>query len=244
MMQLALPDKAKRPQFWAGFSVFVAVLIGLGWLYSSISRWLEDEQRVPVQEIIVSGERRYLDDELVKNIIRRSQPGSFFELDVNEALNAVEGLAWVHKASIRKEWPARLKVYVIEQQPVAHWNDDMLLNPRGVLFSADKQGAALTLPHLFGPGGSELTALQGFYDMQGLLNASGLVIEELQLSERYAWQLRLSNGVRLNIGRQEFTDRVQRFVDLYPLLMQDGRQLDYVDLRYDTGMAVGWKSES
>jgi cell division protein FtsQ len=31
-------------------------------------------------------------------------------------------------------------------------------------------------------------------------------------------------------------------VDLLPLISQQKRQVDYVDLRYDTGLAVGWKS--
>lgn len=244
MSQHTDTSKLKSVQFWLGLLSLVLVISALTWLFVTISQWLEDEQRVPVQEIVVSGERKFIDDSTVQTVVRLAQPGSFFELDVNQALDAIEALPWVHKASVRKEWPARLKVYLIEQQPVAHWNGDMLLNPRGAMFDADEKGRALVLPRLFGPGGSEETALQGYYAMQSLLAASGLQIEELSLSERYAWQVKLTNGVRLNIGRHEFIDRVQRFVDLYPLLSKEQRQVDYVDLRYDTGLAVGWKSES
>jgi cell division protein FtsQ len=62
------------------------------------------------------------------------------------------------------------------------------------------------------------------------------------LSERFAWQVQLNNGIKLNLGRQEFINRLQRFINLYPLLQQDERDINYVDLRYDTGMAVGWQA--
>jgi len=39
--------------------------------------------------------------------------------------------------------------------------------------------------------------------------------------------------------------RLSRFVELYPVLQQqaqtDGKEISYVDLRYDSGAAVGWK---
>ena len=78
--------------------------------------------------------------------------------------------------------------------------------------------------------------------MQTILTGAALPIDELFLSERFAWQITLQNQVRLNLGRQEFIDRLQRFVDVYPLLKQDKRAVEYVDLRYDTGLAVGWSA--
>jgi cell division protein FtsQ len=78
--------------------------------------------------------------------------------------------------------------------------------------------------------------------MQSLLETSNLFIVEMFLSERFAWNVELNNGIKLNLGRTQFIDRLQRFVDLLPLISQQDRQVDYVDLRYDTGLAVGWKT--
>merc|ERR1712000_417221 len=139
-------------------------------------------------------------------------------------------------------WPNRLKVYLVEQTPVARWNDDLMLNPYGESFNAE--GKNLGLPRLFGPGGSEKTALEGFNAMQRLLRSRQLDIEELSLSERFAWQVQLVNGIEINLGRQEFIDRLQRFVDVYPLLSEQPKGVSYVDLRYDTGLAVGWQNET
>jgi cell division protein FtsQ len=80
--------------------------------------------------------------------------------------------------------------------------------------------------------------------MQTILKGAALPVKELFLSERFAWQLTLKNEIALNLGRQEFIDRLQRFVDIYPLLKQQPRAVKYVDLRYDTGLAVGWSNST
>ena len=203
---------------------------------------MQDEQQAPVQVIDFSGQFEQLDVLKLERLIRQSQPGSFFALDVNDIHRLLEEQAWVYRASVRKQWPNRLKVYLVEQTPVARWNEDLMLNPYGESFNAE--GKNLGLPRLFGPGGSEKTALEGFNAMQRLLRSRQLDIEELSLSERFAWQVQLVNGIEINLGRQEFIDRLQRFVDVYPLLSEQPKGVSYVDLRYDTGLAVGWQNET
>lgn len=220
--------------------IVVVLLMTLAW---HVLSWLEDKQRVPLQQVLVSGKTAWLDVSQVEKQIRRTQPVSFFQIDVNQAHQDIEALPWVYQASVRKQWPDTLLVYVIEQQPVARWNGDMLLNRFGGAFTPDMDIHQLPLPNLYGPGGSELTALQGYKAMQGLLKRSGLKIEELFLSERYAWNIKLDNGINLNLGRKEFMDRLQRFIDVFPLLKKQNKSVSYVDLRYDTGLAVGWSDD-
>lgn len=229
-----------RYQFWAGVVFLLLVLIGLIVGGVKTYDWMQDAQRMPVQVVDFSGQYEHVNIPRLERLIRQSQPGSFFALDVNEVYRLVEAQPWIYRASVRKQWPNRLKIYLVEQTPVARWNDDLLLNPYGETFNA--KGDDLNLPSLYGPGGSEKTALEGFHAMQSLLATTGMPIAELSLSERFAWQLQLVNGIELNLGRQEFIDRLQRFIDVYPLLASQPKQVQYVDLRYDTGLAVGWKT--
>jgi len=236
----------KNPHLCMGLTFFISLLGLFVFALVELNKWLEDEQQAPVQNIVVSGELTFIDDKNIKMLIKRTQPGSFFELDVNQTHQAVEAMAWVYRASVRKRWPNGLEIFVVEQQPSAIWNGDMLLNQYGDAFDAQISSADMslkaTLPNLYGPGGSEQTALQGYRNMQSLLQTSNLHIVEMFLSERFAWNVALNNGIKLNLGRTEFIDRLQRFVDLLPLFLQQDRQVDYVDLRYDTGLAVGWKA--
>ena len=232
----------KRPEKLGGLLFLFGVLAGLVYLGLTIRHFLQDEQRSPVQVVQFSGQFEHVNIGQLERLIRKAQPGSFFELDVNQVHQLGEQQPWIYRASVRKQWPHTLQIYLVEQTPVVAWNGDMVLNPYGESFNVD--AGDLRLPQLFGPGGSEETALEGYNAMKLLLSTSGLAIQELSLSERFAWELLLKNGIKINLGRQQFMDRLQRFVDVYPLLVRNDKAIDYVDLRYDTGLAVGWQQSN
>ena len=252
-------DKAlQKTPFLVGFPIFLVVISALAYASFGAYGWLQDEQRLPVQEIVISGEIKMLDKLGLQNIIRSQAKGSFFALDVNHVHRLMAVQPWVYNASVRKRWPSKLYIHVVEQQAVAIWNDDLLLNRYGDTFEGlpakqenkqangesqftqMQQAELQKLPLLYGPMGSEKTALTGYTHMQRLLNISGQKIALLSLSERFAWQVKLHNQVLLKLGRQEYINRLQRYIDVYPLLLQEEKSVAYVDLRYDTGLAVGW----
>jgi len=68
----------------------------------------------------------------------------------------------------------------------------------------------------------------------------GLNISSLVLNERRAWQIILDNGIRLELGKESLEERINRFFLLYKQLGNDAERVSYIDLRYDTGAAVGW----
>lgn len=86
--------------------------------------------------------------------------------------------------------------------------------------------------------------MAGFYDMAEKLRASHLVLKAVSMSARRSWQLITSDGTRIELGRGDDQKRLQRFIKLYPELLKqaqiDNKTISYVDLRYDSGAAVGW----
>ena len=138
---------------WGGVAFLLFVIAGLVFGGLKANQYLQDEQQMPVQVIDFSGDYQHIDITKLERLIRKAQPGSFFALDVNEVFELVEAQPWVYRASVRKKWPNTLKIYLVEQQPVAQWNEDLLLNPYGDTFN--DEGVKLDLPRLYGPGGSE-----------------------------------------------------------------------------------------
>lgn len=154
----------------------------------------------------------------------------------------MQDLPWVATASVRKQWPDTLQVYVVEHHAVAIWNSDLLLNQSGEVFEASSDKLTEQLPQLYGPEGSEFEAWVAFKQLDDMLRVNNLKLTSLALSERFSWQLWLDNGIRLKLGRKEKAKRVQRFIDVYPRMEKRAdAQVDVVDLRYDTGLAVSWK---
>lgn len=219
------------------FMVVVAIISG----YQKTVNWLMDEKEVPLRYVVVSGEHPHTSVEAIEARVMIPGLGSFFDVDVNAVQQRIEALPWIYQASVRKQWPDVLTVYVVEQQSAAIWNNDRLLNTQGDIFEASVEGVLTPLPRIFGPEGSQTDALQGYRDLSSLLNINGFVVDQLTLSARFSWQISLKNGVTLQLGREEKIKRVQRFIDLYSVVTAHKPQpVISVDLRYDTGMAVRW----
>lgn len=239
--------------FGLGLLFFIVVLFSL----ITISWWLTQhfigQESAPVTSIVISGEMPYSQRNDILNAIEQVDMGNFFQVDVNEVQSYVLTLPWVYSVAVRKQWPNKLKIYVVDQKPVAFWNGNFLINQLGQVFQAEMSRINHYLPSFFGPEGSELLALENYRDLNGLLEFKALSIDELVLSERFSWQLTLDDGVTLNLGREERVERIQRFMDVYPIIKaqlkekiiaekQQNQAVDYIDLRYDTGLAVGWKT--
>ena len=239
--------------FAAGLIFFICVLVSL----VSLSWWLTQhfigQESAPVTSIIIAGEMPYSERNDILTAIDNVDMGNFFQVDVNEIQASLLSLPWVYSVAVRKQWPNELKIYVVDQRPVALWNGDFLINQQGQVFQADKDRLKHYLPSFFGPEGSELLALENYLNISELLEFKSLAIDELVLSERFSWLLTLDDGVTLNLGREERVERIQRFMDIYPIIKaqlkakkitekQQNQAVDYIDLRYDTGLAVGWKT--
>lgn len=74
------------------------------------------------------------------------------------------------------------------------------------------------LPRLSGPEDSSLEVVAAYRSHQAALAPLGLVIDEVRLSPRRAWRLRLDNGMQLALGREQTDARLARFAALYPRL--------------------------
>ncbi|WP_448565671.1 cell division protein FtsQ/DivIB [Thalassotalea ganghwensis] len=232
--------------FWCGVVFFVAVIVGLLAFSWHVSERLQADETAPVTSVVISGEMPYTLTKDVEKAIENINLGNFFKVDVNQVQRQVNALPWVYSVSVRKKWPNELKIYVVDQTPIAQWNGDFFINQFGRAFQADSARVKHILPAFFGPEGSEQIVLEHYGKLNSLLSYSELSIDELVLSERFSWQLTLNDGVSLNLGREEGIKRIQRFIEVYPQIKthhDDNQRVDYVDLRYDTGLAVGWKPQ-
>ena len=217
-----------------------AVLVGLslgGWKLHQV---LNDAQTLPIEAVAIKGDRTYTSDKAIQTALQSLMQRSFFSADIAEVQHALEDLPWVYRASVRREWPAKLKVYLQEQHPVAHWNGDAWLNEHGEVFVAPPQDSLQALPQLSGPEDMALEVLTSYQQVSALLKINGFDLSHLSLSPRHAWHAQLENGIFLDLGREDKMARIQRFINVYPVLAKQTKKVARIDLRYDTGLAVGW----
>ncbi|WP_411754780.1 cell division protein FtsQ [Serratia sp. (in: enterobacteria)] len=230
----------------AGVIFLLMVLGTILWCGWVVVGWMQDASRLPLSRLVLTGERHFTtNDDVRQAILALGAPGTFMTQDVDIIQQQIERLPWVKQASVRKQWPDELKIHLVEYVPVAHWNDLHMVDAEGKSFNIPAQRLGnQTLPMLYGPEGSEQDVLEGYRAMNDVLAASKYQLKMASMTARHSWQLALDNDVRLELGRDDRMGRLQRFIGLYPVLLQqaqvENKRVSYVDLRYDSGASVGW----
>ena len=172
--------------------------------------------------------------------------GNFFTANLEQVRGVFEAVPWVRRATVRREWPNELIVEVEEHEALGTWGEDgRLLSVKGDVFTANLAEADedRTLPQLEGPDGSEKEVLARFAELRSWFAPLSLTPDGLKLSSRYAWTVKLNNGMRVALGREQDRNtlkaRVQRLVGIYPQLaarLPDG--IETIDMRYQNGLAL------
>ena len=201
---------------------------------------------LPVRQVALQGELGHVTREQAEGAARTAAIGTFLSVDLDAVRRAFEALPWVRKVEVRRLWPDRIQVAIEEHVALARWGADTravrLVNTFGEVFAGDLAEAE-PLPQFAGPLGSAQEVTRRYGAFRQALAPLRLEPRQVLLSPRYAWQLRLSNGLTLELGRDQLKepvlDRLSRFVAFYAqTLGRLDRRLDYVDLRYPNGFAL------
>jgi cell division protein FtsQ len=223
--------------------LILAVVLGAP---SGFGIWyLAQPGTLPIQSVKVEGEFRYLAQQDVYEVVGGLASGGFFNVDVHAVKMAAESLPWVDSASVRRAWPDTLRLEITEQVPLARWGEQKIVNMRGELFQPLMKDLSDKLPKFTGPAGTGQKVAINYLSLSKRMAQINLRISEITLTDRRAWNVRLTNGLYLSMGRIVNNERLDRFISVYPkLLGEKTAQIDSVDLRYANGFAVRWKTRS
>lgn len=218
--------------------VFSGLLVWFG-------SYLIDPGTLPIRQVRIEGKFRNLSTSTLQELVQDRVTGGFFNINVSAVRNTLLTDPWVKDVSVHRVWPDSLRVYVTEQEAIALWNQSALLNKSGVLFTPDKKTFPKNLPVLFGPEGTQTLVMNRYLFLKSKLDTVDLNISVLKMDERRAWMFEIDNGIKVILGRNDFDERVARFVDLISISLSDKiNSVELIDMRYPNGFAVGWRQDS
>ncbi len=188
-------------------ALFVFSVLAL--LYVAVHYIVHQPKLLPIQTVRLSSTPDRVMPAEVLAMVQRSVQGNFLTVNIDSLRQSLETIPWVRNVNVRREFPDRLVVEIEEHKPLAHWNDEALVNQQGEVFLAE---TTEKLPRFIGVEGSSAEVSKAYAELSNQLAVLNLHVTQLALSARHAWQLHLSDGTVVELGREALQERLARFV--------------------------------
>jgi cell division protein FtsQ len=216
--------------------IIMPLLIVLGVRY-----WIKQPESLMIKSVKVQGDFNFLDKATLSPIISPFVKTNLYLLDKKSLEEEIEFNPWVYSASLTSLWPTTLVVKIHEQKPIAFWGDKAMVNEFGEVIDVDLPAQKNKLPMLYSPFDKGREMVESYVKIRKWMKDFPVDIVEFTENTRGSWLLKLSNGMKVKVGRKEHERRLRRFMVGYSnQLVRQVKKIDTVDLRYTNGFAVKW----
>jgi cell division protein FtsQ len=217
--------------------------------------WLAQRPYFALRAIEVRGELQHVTSASVRAAVAGRLRGNYFTMRLDDTRRLLEGVPWVAQASVRRVWPNRLLVTLVEHRALGVWDDGRLLSDAGELFVANPAEAEIhgPLPAFDGPETVARDAARRYYEFAALLTPLGMKIASIDVSDRRSWTIEVAGvdggPTRLELGRDTDSltlhDRLAQIVAAYPMVAaRVGGTPRSIDARYPNGLAASPPAKS
>ena len=225
----------------------VLLLVGGGLLAWAGALALQRLPVFPLTELVVAKPLDQVSRTQIEQTARNALSGNFFTVNLETAQAAFERMPWVRSVSLRRRWPDGIELELEEHHAIARWTplegESRLVSEHGEVFLASTRES---LPVFVGPEGSAPRLLARYREFNDGLAAIGRKQVAVHLSAREAWQLKLDDGVVLELGRDQprhpLAERLNRFTTYYATVSSSAKNrlqtIGVVDMRYPNGFAL------
>jgi cell division protein FtsQ len=197
-----------------------------------------------VDEITITGQRElYYPDILAASGV--SDRDSLLFLDVHEVRARLLAVPMVKEASVRKFYPDRLVVEVVEREPHALWQKDgqvFLISADGKAIDALRDDRFAHLPFVVGEGANLRVA-----EFQKIVDAAGDLKSKIRagvLVTNRRWNLKLTTGVDVKLPERQPERAVASLARLAKEQKIIEKDLISIDLRTPGRLAARLSEES
>lgn len=233
-----------------GVAVFSVALVVAGSFFLVQLLLASDQFRIDT--IRVEGNQRLCEQTLVA--LSDVQPGmSTFSLDLDLIGRKIAENPWVKEARIQRIFPRQVSISIVEREPLAIINLGYLyyLDANGVVFKLLDGDDSLDYPVITGFDATQLESgrhkervqlLQVVALVEELGTRSQLGLHKVSEVHREAGGdlsvYTLEGGVRIRLGSDNYSEKLDRLERIYALLQPKMKMLDYIDLNVDEKVIV------
>jgi len=203
-----------------------------------------------IDNIEIEGAKR-LSRSLLLEQAKVSPGASLLAIRPGQVERALMAHPWIAKAEVSRRWPHSLHLTVQERDPVAlvQFGEELLyMDRQGMIFKPLSPGDPHNFPVITGltpeqfrhPAGDLPEVVAQAFQLMDMLktNQPPLNLEnisEIHLDLERGFTLYANGvGVGLDLGFQEYSDKMQKFAQLWPVLVQKGllTKVNRINLTY------------
>ena len=234
-----LPRPVRRSR--RGARALLAVMVALGVALPIVAGVVT----FPVQSVRISGEFVRVSKADIERAVEPLLVPGLIRIDVDALRRAALAVPGVREATVRRVWPDRVEIFVIERVAIARWVGGGFLEIDGTHFApADGGEPADSLPLLAGPEGSQRLVLDLHVALERVLAPLGMALAATEFTRRGVLYATLRGGPRLVMRPEAVRSNVGTYANALAQVMAGRlREVERVDFRYPTGFAVRMRTD-
>jgi len=216
----------------------VAMLCATVWAGFLLYRWLD----VPVMTVAIASPLQRVSRSELETVVSATMNGGFLSLNIDALCATLEAHPWIAEATVRRYWPDRIEISVVEEVAIARWGEHSFVNNSGQIMHIDDVSTLTALPFLSGPPGSVQVVMREYRDISDLLLGHGLKVNEFGMDKHHHWRMRLDAGFAVLLGQHKVLAKVRRFLRVWVYELKERKdEVLAIDARYENGIAVSWR---
>ena len=181
---------------------------------------------------------QYMTESDIKSELIGDFPNGYISLDVQKIHERLISIPMIAEVSVEKVWPDTLRITVQEERPVAIWNDSSLLSQAGDILPVSFE--SLNLPKLKGAKKDSRLVMQHYLLFNRWSKRHSLSLVGITKSTS-GWLIESKSGLKIWL---DGADAMSGLKQLESVIEQfQLARISSIDLRYEQGFAVAWKTE-
>ena len=226
------------------FSVLCLIITMLQWFFSQPNFHL----KYLILNISSDNVQHVKPKELKKLVIMELN-GTALTTDLGPIYKSVLSHPWIKEATVRRIWPNKILVNLVEHNIIGVWSDGRFVTQAGKLLQFDKlQSESINkekncfLLKLDGPNETVTAVLDRASMISKKASKVGLQTTGVQLTSQYDWRVFFSNGMKMELGGENLETPLEKRLDNFFnsiawVRKKIKKDLISVDLRYAQGFA-------
>ena len=212
------------------WAIVTAVVLGVASLYAFAR----------VDRVVFEGSAN--ERAVVREIVTRT-PST---IDTESITKTLKGeLRWAREVRVRFRWPDTIEVEIDREAIAARWRDGAFVTANGKIirdFVGTEQPNVMGLAVLDAPDAMAMTAVEVYRSIRDIAQpVAG--IARVTARPHGDWLIELDSGLEVVVHGESKREEFSRFIAVFDHHLKSvASRIVLVDARYDSGVAVRWKS--